>query len=222
VTAPQRQGDARAANDWRLRIGAPLGALLLRLLALTWRVRYVGQEAWRARVVAGQGAVLALWHGQLFPLTWALRHRGVWVLVSEHRDGEIIARILERFGYTMIRGSSTRGGARALAEMVRALRSGHSIAVTPDGPRGPARVFAPGAAVAAQRSGTPVIPLYARASSAWRLRSWDQFMIPKPFARVTVYLGDATLVRGDSPTDAEAEAPRLAALIDPPGESPHG
>jgi hypothetical protein len=222
VTERRRQGDATATDDWRLRIGAPLGALLLRLLALTWRMRYVGEEAWRARVAAGQGAVLALWHGQLFPLAWALRHRGVWVLVSEHRDGEIITRVLERFGYTMIRGSSTRGGARALAEMVRALRSGRSIAVTPDGPRGPARVFAPGAAVAAQRSGTPVIPLYARASSAWRLRSWDQFMIPKPFARVTVYLGDATPVCGDSPTDAEADAPRLAALIDPPGESPRG
>lgn len=203
-------------DDWRLSVGVPIGVALLRLLAATWRVEYVGEDAWRTRAAAGQGAVLALWHGQLFPLTWAVRRRGIQVVVSEHRDGEVIARILERLGYGLIRGSSTRGGARALAEMVRALKDGHTVAITPDGPKGPARRFTPGAAVAAQRSATPVIALYAHASRAWHLRSWDRFMIPKPFARVRVHFGEPTFVRGATPAEAEADAGRLEALIDPP------
>jgi lysophospholipid acyltransferase (LPLAT)-like uncharacterized protein len=204
-------------GDWRLRIGVPLGVVLIRLLAMTWRIKRNGDARLAKRVAAGEGAVVALWHGQLFPLAWAIRDVPLLVLVSEHRDGEVITRILGHLGYRMIRGSSTRGGARALAEMIRELKEGKSICITPDGPRGPARVFSPGAAVAAQRAGVPVIPLYLTASSAWRLNSWDRFMIPKPFARLVVTLGEPTFVRGSTRAEAEADAPRLAGLIDPAG-----
>jgi lysophospholipid acyltransferase (LPLAT)-like uncharacterized protein len=217
VTAtPEKKRD-----DWRLRIGVPVGVVLLRMLAATWRVERHGDVEWARVTASGKGSVLALWHGQLFPLAWVVRDMGLLVLVSEHRDGEIITRILENLGYTMIRGSSTRGGARALAEMIRALKSGRSIAITPDGPKGPARVFSPGAAVAAQRAEVPVFPLYCSVSSAWRFNSWDRFMIPKPFARVVVHLGEPTLVRGSTPAEAGEDAPRLGALIDPGGGS-HG
>lgn len=202
-------------DDWRLRIGVPLGVGLLRVLAATWRIERNGEAGWAKLTAAGKGSVLALWHGQLFPLAWAVRDMKLLVLVSEHRDGEIITRILENLGYRMIRGSTTRGGARALAEMIRELKAGRSIAVTPDGPKGPARVFSPGAAVAAQRAEVPVVPLYATVSSAWRLKSWDRFMIPKPFARVTVQLGEPTMVRGETPAEAAADTSRLGALIDP-------
>lgn len=204
-------------GDWRLIIGVPLGVALLRLLALTWRVERRGEAAFAKLAANGKGAILALWHGQLFPLAWGVRHLGLLVLVSEHRDGEIITRILERLGYRMIRGSTTRGGARALAEMIRELKAGRSIAVTPDGPKGPARVFSPGAAVAAQRAGAPIIPLYVAVSSAWRFNSWDRFMIPKPFAKVVVTLGDPTMVLGATPAEAADDAIRLGALIDPSG-----
>jgi lysophospholipid acyltransferase (LPLAT)-like uncharacterized protein len=208
---------AKKPDDWRLRIGVPVGVVLLRLLAATWRVERHGDVEWARVTASGKGSVLALWHGQLFPLAWAVRDMKLLVLVSEHRDGEIITRILENLGYTMIRGSSTRGGARALAEMIRALRSGRSIAITPDGPKGPARVFSPGAAVAAQRAEVPVFPLYCSVSSAWRFNSWDRFMIPRPFARVVVHLGDPTFVRGTTPAEAGDDAARLGALIDPGG-----
>jgi lysophospholipid acyltransferase (LPLAT)-like uncharacterized protein len=204
-------------DDWRLRIGVPLGVTLMRLLAMTWRVERRGDAAFAKLVADGKGAILALWHGQLFPLAWGVRNLGLLVLVSEHRDGEIITRILERLGYRMIRGSTTRGGARALAEMIRELRGGRSIAVTPDGPKGPARVFSPGAAVAAQRANAPIVPLYVEASRAWRFNSWDRFMIPKPFARVVVTLGEPTMVKGTTPSEAGDDAARLGALIDPQG-----
>jgi lysophospholipid acyltransferase (LPLAT)-like uncharacterized protein len=159
--------------------------------------------------------VMALWHGHLLPLAYFLRNTGMHVVVSEHRDGEIITRILQGLGYTMIRGSSTRGGARALAEMVRTLRGGTSVCITPDGPKGPAYKFAPGTTVAAQRAGVPVTTMFVTAERAWRLRSWDQFMIPKPFARVVLHFSEPTMVLGETPADAAAEASRFEALLAP-------
>jgi lysophospholipid acyltransferase (LPLAT)-like uncharacterized protein len=202
-------------EDWRLRIGVPFGTMLLRLLALTWRVEVRGESGWRARRAQGQGTVLTLWHGHLLPLTHYLRNLGMLVLVSEHRDGEIIARILQRLGYGLIRGSSTRGGARAFAEMVRALKGGATIAITPDGPRGPARKFSPGAAVAAQRAGVPITTMFVTASRAWTLRSWDSFMIPKPFAKLVLHFSDPTFVKGTTPAEAGEDTARFEALTGP-------
>jgi len=135
------------------------------------------------------------------------------VLVSAHRDGEIVARIAERLGMRTVRGSSTRGAARALLGVVRELEEGREVAVTPDGPRGPARKFASGALVAAQRAGAPIIGIGVSAKRAWRLKSWDGFMIPKPFTRVDVVYSTPTLVTAGSPREAENEAPRFEALI---------
>ncbi len=206
---------ATPRGDWRLRIGVPLGTLLLRLLALTWRVEVRGESGWRARRAQGQGTVLTLWHGHLLPLTHHLRNLGTLVLVSEHRDGEIIARILQRLGYGLIRGSSTRGGARAFAEMVRALKSGETITITPDGPRGPARKFSPGAAVAAQRAAVPIVTMFVTTNRAWTLKSWDSFMIPKPFARLVVHFSDPTFVKGTTPSEVSEETARFEALTGP-------
>jgi lysophospholipid acyltransferase (LPLAT)-like uncharacterized protein len=180
-----------------------LGPGLLRALYATWRVREINSAGWRELRRAQKPFIFALWHGQLLPLVVQHRSQGVKILISEHRDGEIIARIAERLGLASIRGSTTRGGARALLAMCDALVSGSEVAVTPDGPRGPARSFASGALVAAHRAGAPIIPIGVSASRAWRLRSWDAFMIPKPFARVTVAYGDPAYV--DAP-DSRAAA----------------
>jgi hypothetical protein len=209
-----RPSDKRR-DDWRLRLGVPLGLLLLRLLASTWRFEPRGEAGWRARRATKQGIVLAAWHGHLLPLTFYLRNLGMSVVVSEHRDGEIIARVLHRLGYATIRGSSTRGGARALAGMVRLLRAGGVVTITPDGPRGPARQFAPGTTVAAQRAGVPIATMFVTTDRAWTLRSWDQFMIPKPFARVVLHFSDPTMVCAGTATDAAADAPRFEALLAP-------
>jgi lysophospholipid acyltransferase (LPLAT)-like uncharacterized protein len=201
-------------RDRALALIVPLGAIVLRLLAWTWRVRMVNPEAVADLRAANAPYVFACWHGQMLPLLWAHRGQGIAILVSEHRDGEIITRIARTIGFNAVRGSTSRGAGRALLGLVAELQRGRVVAVTPDGPRGPAGHFAPGALVAAQRAGVPVLTVGAYASSAWQLGSWDRFLIPKPFARVNVAYGGPAHVAGESPRDAAAEVPRFQALLE--------
>jgi len=203
-----------ADDERKLRWTVRLGAALLRLLAMTWRIRTVNGEPLDEARRSGQRVLFALWHGELLPLLWHQRGRGVAVVISEHRDGEIIAQIAHVLGYRTVRGSSSRGASRALLGLTRAIDSGIDGAITPDGPRGPARVFAPGAAVAAQRTGALIVPIRASASHAWRLKSWDHFLIPKPFARVTVTMGPLTPVVADSPRAAAEQSEALQQILD--------
>jgi lysophospholipid acyltransferase (LPLAT)-like uncharacterized protein len=176
-------------SDRRTRWTARLGAGLVWLLARTWRVRYVNADAVAEARRRHEPVVFVIWHGQLLPQLWAHRRRNASVLISEHRDGELIARVSEAFGYRTVRGSSTRGANRALIGLVRELGAGYDVAITPDGPRGPYHSFAAGALLVAQRSGRPIVPVGAHASRAWQLKSWDRFTVPMPFARITVAYG---------------------------------
>lgn len=201
-------------EDAKLRWIVRVGVVLLRALASTWRVETVhGEPLARARR-ENRRVLFTLWHGELLPLLWHQRGTNVAIVISEHRDGEIIARIAEALGYSTVRGSTSRGGSRALIGLVRAIDGGRDGAITPDGPRGPAHVFAPGAAVAAQRTGALILPIRAEASRAWRLKSWDRFLIPKPFARVRVTFGPLTAVHAASARDAAEQAPQLQAVLD--------
>ena len=137
----------RESLPWRERLTVLVGGGFLRLLASTWRFRVVNGDAVRTLRSSGLPFIFSLWHGQLLPLLWHHRDEGVMVLISEHRDGELVARTAESLGYGLIRGSTTRGADRALISLVRELQSGHEVAITPDGPRGPAGTFAPGALV---------------------------------------------------------------------------
>ncbi|MDQ6768397.1 MAG: lysophospholipid acyltransferase family protein [Gemmatimonadota bacterium] len=190
-----------------------VGGGFLRVLARTWRIRVVNGDFVGQLRSTGRPFIFALWHGHLLPLLWHHRDEGVKVLISEHRDGELVARTAESLGYGLIRGSTTRGADRALISLVRELQAGREVAITPDGPKGPAEKFAPGALVAAQRSDTFILPVVASASRSWRLRSWDRFMIPKPFARVTVAYGPPTKVLATNPRAAAEEAPRFERLM---------
>lgn len=190
------------------------GGVALRALAATWHYRVIGGEAIESLRAHGTPFIFSLWHGQLLPLIWHHREQGIAILVSEHRDGELIARLASSIGYRLIRGSTTKGGERALLALVKELRAGKEVAVTPDGPKGPARSYAAGALVAAQRSGAPIVPIAAHADRAWHLASWDSFMIPKPFARVTVAYGPATRVASPTARDAQGEAPAFQKLMD--------
>ena len=203
----------RSSLPWRERAALLAGRGFLNVLARTWRVRVVNGEAVQQLRASKLPFIYALWHGHLLPLLWHHRDEGVVVLISEHRDGEIVARAAESLGYGLIRGSTTRGADRALIALVRELQAGRVIAITPDGPKGPAGKFAPGALIAAQRSGTFILPVAASASRAWRLKSWDRFMIPKPFARVTVAYGRPTKVLATNPRAAVEEAPRFEGLM---------
>lgn len=193
-------------------------AALVRLLAMTWRVRVVGGEHHAALAESGTPFVFILWHGELLPLLWFHRKQGVSILVSEHRDGELVAQAARRLGYGLVRGSTSRGGARALLEVASLLKRGVTVGVTPDGPRGPRHHFTPGAIVAAQRAGAPLLPIRASADRAWRLRSWDAFLIPKPFARVTIAYSAAQRVQATGIADAEMETARFEALLGATGE----
>jgi hypothetical protein len=216
MTAAARHTSGAGAGDrvgWRLRSLVAVGVLVLRMLALTWR-REVRRGEYRERLDRdGVAFIYALPHGHLLPLLWYHRRQGVAVVVSEHRDGEIIAQVARRLGYRTVRGSTTRGAARALLGVIRELEEGHPVAFTPDGPRGPAGSFAPGTVVASQRSGCPILPVAAGAKRAWRLRSWDRFMIPKPFAKVTVAYGEPTVVSTGSAREAVDDVPRFQRLL---------
>ena len=209
--------DARGPME-RLPVGMKISVFtasrLIRAISRTWRFRVVGAETVDRLHAEKTPILFTFWHGEMLALLWHHRNRGVHVLVSEHKDGEIIARILEWMGYALIRGSTSRGAGRALIGMVRALKAGDDIAVTPDGPRGPRHKFAAGAVIAAQRSGAPILPTAAHIDRFWQLSSWDGFMIPKPFARITIAYGTPTFVAADSPRDAAEEAPRLERLMD--------
>jgi lysophospholipid acyltransferase (LPLAT)-like uncharacterized protein len=200
--------DARARRRARrIRWAARAGSVLFRALASTWRIRTVNAAAHRAIQSKGQPVIYAFWHGVMLPLLWQHRNKEVSVLISEHGDGELIARIAHSLGYRSVRGSSSRGGDRALLGTARELEDGHDVAFTPDGPRGPFETFAPGALVVAQRTGAPVVLITVHARRAWRLGSWDRFLIPKPFARVTVVYDDPTPVNALDARAAAAQAP---------------
>ena len=157
--------------------------------------------------------IFVFWHGSLLPLVHYHRHERIVVLVSEHADGERIARVLARRGFGTVRGSSTRGGARGLRALVRAARAGRDLALTPDGPRGPRGEFKPGALAAARMTGLPIVPLAVSASAAWHLGSWDGFMVPKPFARVRVTYGDPWVATGTDDTAAAELTRRMGAAL---------
>lgn len=158
-----------------------LGRGILDALLGTLRVHIVSPEP------AVEGPVIyTLWHGRLLPLTYLHRNRGIHTLISRSADGEYIARVVERWGYEAARGSSSRGGPAALREIVKAARSGKSVAITPDGPRGPRQKLKRGVLTAAQLGGIPLVPMSGAASSAWWIEGWDRFLVPKPFARLYV------------------------------------
>ena len=208
--------DSRGASKLSLgdRLAIIGGVSAIRGLAMTWRYRAVNESTVTRLRSAKQPIVFTLWHGHMLPLLWYHRNQGVAVLVSEHSDGEIIARILEWMGYALVRGSTSRGAGRALIGLMRTLRDGRDVAITPDGPRGPRHKFAPGAVVAANRADVPIVPTVAHVDRFWQLSSWDGFMIPTPFARITVAYGPETKVSAATPREAAEEAPRLERLME--------
>ncbi len=161
----------------------------MRLLAGSWRITTEHEERWRPLHEAGRAHVFLLWHEVLLPLLWHHRRQDIAIVVSENRDGQYLADFAQALGYRTVRGSSSRGAARALLGAVRELRAGRPVAFTPDGPRGPRRALKPGVVAAAQRGAGVIVPIHARADRSWRLDSWDRFLIPKPRARVTVTYG---------------------------------
>ncbi len=139
-------------------------------------------------------SIVAFWHGRMFLLPFALKEYAgkVAILISRHRDGELIAQIVEKMGFKTVRGSAGKGkgGERAFKEMVKLIEEGYTVAITPDGPKGPREVAKPGVAKLAIKTGVPVYPLTFSANRKFNLNSWDRFLIPYPFSKCRVILGE--------------------------------
>jgi lysophospholipid acyltransferase (LPLAT)-like uncharacterized protein len=164
-------------------------------------------------VAAGKQPIFAFWHGRILPATLFWKHRGIVVITSQNFDGEWIAGIIRRFGYGTARGSTSRGGARALVQLRRDLAAGKPAAFTLDGPRGPARVAQPGAVFLAGATGQPILPFHIECSSAWSMRSWDKTQIPKPRSLVGVAIGRPIHVRATSEIAVETSRLELEASL---------
>jgi lysophospholipid acyltransferase (LPLAT)-like uncharacterized protein len=180
---------------------------LIRALAATWRWRIDGFSHYESIVASGRQPIFAFWHGRILPATLFWKNRGIVVITSQNFDGEWIAGIIQRFGYGTARGSTSRGGARALVQLRRELADGRPAAFTIDGPRGPARVAQPGAVFLAGATGHPILPFHIEADRFWTMNSWDRTQVPKPFSRVVVAIGEPIQVPDTE--EATIEAKRL-------------
>jgi lysophospholipid acyltransferase (LPLAT)-like uncharacterized protein len=172
-------------------VASPLIGALCR--TVSWKVE--GDHYYDEAIRSGRPPIMAFWHGRILSGTWVFRNRGIAVMASANFDGQWIARIIERFGFRAVMGSSSRGGARALLEMKREIERGHPVAFTLDGPRGPARVAQPGAVWLAGATGSPILPFHAEGTSYWSARSWDSTQVPKPFTTVSLVIGEPLSVR---------------------------
>jgi lysophospholipid acyltransferase (LPLAT)-like uncharacterized protein len=193
----------------RLQAGAiaGIGTLVIDALGATYNWREAGVEHLDRATRDGRQPIFAFWHGRILAATLYFRNRGIIVITSENFDGEWIARIIRRFGYGTARGSTSRGGVRALVQLRRDMANGHPAAFTVDGPRGPARVAQPGALWLAGATGNPIVPFHIEASSFWSAKSWDQHQIPKPGSDVAIAIGEAIDVNGTD--DAVVEEARV-------------
>jgi len=192
--------DWRASRLKRLQAAAiaAIGYPLIALLGRTFRWREEGAEHLGSVTASGRQPILALWHGRILPATIYFRDRGVVAITSQNFDGEWIARIMRRFGYLQARGSTSRGGRRALLQLTRDMASGKPAAFTVDGPRGPAYQVQPGAVWLAKATGHPVVPFHVESSPCWTLGSWDRAQVPKPWSRVVMVIGAPLEVPGDA------------------------
>ena len=173
----------------RFAVVAEVSYWLIRSLCSTLRWEFENWKVRADRLACGQPTIYAFWHGRILPAVYYFRNFGIVVMTSRHRDGEYIAPLIRRFGFGTARGSSTRGGRSALAEMTQMIGRGQDVALTIDGPRGPRYLAKSGAVWLAARSGSPVVPFHVSHQRRWVLGSWDAFEIPKPFSRALILFG---------------------------------
>ncbi len=195
------------------RVGLVLAPPAVALLARTLRFRR--EEGPVAHLWAARSpAIYATWHARIVMLPWLYGARGGRVLTSRSRDGEVVVRLVQRFGLEAVRGSSSRGGLRGFRVLLASLKEGREVLVVPDGPRGPREAVKPGIVALSRLSGAPVVPVAVGASREWRLRSWDRFRIPKPFARCVVRMGEPILPSRDPGHDERMRVEVERALVE--------
>lgn len=188
---------------------------LIRLIGKTLRFDTEGWENFESIERSGKIPIYAFWHNRIFTATYYFRKRGIVVITSQSFDGEYIARFIQRFGYGAVRGSSTRGGTKALIELIRAMRAGLPAGFTVDGPKGPKYVAKTGAVLLAKKTGNPVMPFSVETERHWTIKSWDNLQIPKPFSRARVFIHEPICIEPDAGDDKiEAKRQELQAKLD--------
>lgn len=213
--APIEGGQVKKKRPWwrrpLLRVATVVSPALLnavlRILSWTLRISYVNRDALFGRWDAGERVIVAFWHNRLLMMPITLAGRQICIMNSQHRDGEIATRVAAKWGIRAVRGSATRGAVAGFLSLVRAYRAGYSLAVVPDGPRGPCYSAKVGVVHLARITGAPIIPVSFATDRLKRLRSWDRLMIPLPFARVVVSVGEPIEVARQA-DDAAVEAHR--------------
>jgi lysophospholipid acyltransferase (LPLAT)-like uncharacterized protein len=178
---------------------------LLKFICSTLRLTTPGYEKIKG---LPSGVIICGWHGKSLIPGYFFRGKGLWVVISQSRDGDIQNVVFSSLGYNVIRGSTGRGGVRAAVEAIRALRKGGSMAMTPDGPRGPSGIVQGGVLLMAQKSGAALVPVGISARPRLLARSWDRYMVPWPFGRAVFTFGDPIYVP-ETASDQEVEALRL-------------
>jgi len=182
--------------------------ILIKLIGRTIRFEIEGWDSWEAASRDGKIPIYTFWHNRVFLATYFWRRRRIVVMTSQSFDGEYIARFIQRFGFGVARGSSTRGATGAVVEMVRLMRAGCPAAFTIDGPKGPRYVAKMGAVLLAKKTGNPILPFTITAREFWEVKkSWDGFQTPKPFTRARMYIAPPIYVPSDA-TDEGLEAKR--------------
>jgi lysophospholipid acyltransferase (LPLAT)-like uncharacterized protein len=204
-------------DSWRARVVIAFGFALYRVWARTLRLKVEDPHGVR-EFVRDQPVIFAIWHNRLLMLPRvfdpSFPSRQSYGLISASRDGDLIANFIERSGYGTVRGSSSRKGVIALRQLVETLAAGSNVLVTPDGPRGPVYSVSQGIIFLAQKSGAAIVPIHMEYSGAWRLKSWDRFVVPRPFATLRAIFGAPLQVEPLSePDHFDRERGRLQAAM---------
>jgi lysophospholipid acyltransferase (LPLAT)-like uncharacterized protein len=202
------ESSAAAEKEHELRLSLPqriqiaviswIAAVVVRVIGSTLRMTITYEEGSICGLDHIRPGIFPFWHRCVLPATWLFRNRGIGVLTSLSRDGEYIARVIRRFGFIPVRGSSSRGGKRGLLKMQTLVNAGETVAFTIDGPRGPRYQAKKGPVLLARMSGVPVTPFYVAVERGWELKTWDAMVIPKPFSRTYVRVARHIFVPPDA------------------------
>jgi lysophospholipid acyltransferase (LPLAT)-like uncharacterized protein len=185
----------RLGDQLKINIVAFLGYWVICILGKTLRWKVHNWQSLESVYKNNKRIILTFWHGRILATSYYFRQRGIVVLTSQHRDGEYIGKIIEKLGYGVARGSSSKGSYGAAMAALRALNQGKDIGFAIDGPRGPKYQVKSGATYLAWKTGNPVVPFHVDVEKKWTLSSWDEFQIPKPFSRAILIIGDPMYIR---------------------------
>jgi len=188
-----------------IRLAGIVFFAFIKMIGISTRFEVHGMEHLNAIEAAGKLPIICFWHDRILLGTYFFRDRGILVMSSQSFDAEYTARAIQRFGYGVIKGSSTRGGSRGLIEMIRAMRRGYSTGFSIDGPRGPRYEAKPGPVILAKKTGNPIVPFVIEPQKFWTVKSWDKMQIPRPFTKAVVIIGKPIYV-SEKAGDAEVES----------------